>query len=214
MTETTPYDLSTVEIDELHVDTAHTVPSRRPDKSILPLITPILSDDRIIQEAEHIFHQLDLGTKRGRRRRQLLFYCIYMAHIRLGLVVEPRHIAHLVGIEPGDITKALTMCSETQTGYTAPFVNYTPFDFLPHYYQAVGLDRGGLDAVTTLARTILEKEPKLYDVYPQTVAGGILYYYLSINGASIDDKTFARIIGRSSASITKMARRVSCIHNA
>jgi len=190
----------------------HVIP-KITEKSILPDLLKINIPDDIRNEAEKIFQQLKTNTKRGKRRKKMLFYCIFNAYKSLGQPQDPKVIAELVGISATEITKALSMCSESQTNYRPIAVFRQPLDFIPIYHSEVGLNPDCLSSVLELAHSILNKDPDLYDEYPQVVAAGILHYYMTINGVSVDKKQFAKIFKKSEMTITKMFKRICNIDN-
>lgn len=190
----------------------HVVP-KLSQRTILQDLEKIDIPDIVKKESERIFQELKTSTKRGRRRKKLLFYCIFNAYNLLGKPQDPKIIAELVGISPTEITKSFSMCSESQTKYRPPTVFHSPVDFIPQYLKDVGLDDGCLDAVTDLADRILNKEPELKENYPQVVAAGILLYYMTINGVEVNKKEYAKIIRRSEMTISKMFKRIWKIDN-
>lgn len=190
----------------------HAIP-KSSEKSILSDLDKINISDDVRIEAERIFQQLETNTKRGKRRKKLLFYCIFNAYLSLKQSKDPKYVAELVGIAPTEMSKAFSMCSESQTNYRPPSVFHSPIDFIPEYHRKVGLDESCLDSVLDLAKTILKKDPDLNENYPQVVAAGILLYYMTINGVSVNKKEFSKLVRRSEMTISKMYKRISYIHN-
>jgi transcription initiation factor TFIIIB Brf1 subunit/transcription initiation factor TFIIB len=190
----------------------HSIP-KSSEKTILADLDRINIPDDIKIEAERIYQQLDTNTKRGKRRKKLLFYCISKAYLSLNQPKDPKYVAELVGISATQISKAHSMCSESQTNYKPPCVRLTALDFIPEYHQKVGLDKSCLSSVISLANEILNKDPELNENYPQVVAAGILLYYMTINGLTVNKKDFSKIVLRSEMTISKMYKRISLIHN-
>lgn len=188
--------------------------SKDSEKSIFGDLQRINIPDEIKIEAERIFKQLDMNTRRGKRRKKLIYYCVNNAYKTLNRTQDPKVIAKIVGIPPTEITKANSMCSETQTGYRPPRTHKTPLDFLPECCSRIeGLDDNCLSDIKILAESILQKDSELLEAYPQVVAAGILLYYLTIKGAVVNKKQFASTFGISEMTITKMFKRISEIDN-
>ena len=188
--------------------------TKKADRSILTDLDKLNIPNDIKVEAEGVFRQLNTNTKRGRRRKKLLFYCIFMAYTKLGQPKDPKAIADLVGISSTEMTKAFSMCSESQTNYKTPIVHWSPLDFIPEYIEPVGLELDCLDDVLKLGREVLEKDAELYESYPQVVAGCIIMYYMSINGAiNINKKRFAEVLKKSEMTISKMFKKIAKAHN-
>ena len=188
--------------------------TRKADRSITSDLEKINLPDDVKIVAADVFRKLITSTKRGRRRKKLLFYCIFVAYIELKQPMEPKTIAELVGISSTEMTKAFSMCSETQTNYKTPIIRWKPLDFIPEYIEKLGLDADCLDDVNKLADDILNKDPDLYESYPQVVAGGIIMYFMYINGVvNIDKKLFAKVLMRSEMTISKMFKRIAQVHS-
>jgi transcription initiation factor TFIIIB Brf1 subunit/transcription initiation factor TFIIB len=188
--------------------------SKMEDRSILADLDKIPIGDEIKLQAEHIFKQLEVGTRRGGKRKKLLFYCIYNAYKALGILEDAKTVADLVGIPYTDITKAFSLFSEGKTSYRAPITFRTPSDFIQRYYSEAGLGAESLPALLALCEELLRLDPDLYESYPQVVAAGIILYYLTINGVAVNRTDFAKIFGKSPMTIAKMYKRVSAVHNA
>ena len=188
--------------------------TKKADRSILTDLDKLNVPNDIKVEAEGVFRQLNTNTKRGRRRKKLLFYCIFIAYTKLGQPKDPKAIADLVGISSTEMTKAFSMCSESQTNYKTPIVHWSPLDFIPEYIESVGLELDCLDDVVKLGTEILRKDPELLESYPQVVAGCIIMYYMTINGAiNINKKRFAEVLKKSEMTISKMFKKVAKAHN-
>lgn len=183
------------------------------ERSILKDMENIAVPDEIKIKAEEIFNKLNATTKRGNRRKQLVFFCIYNAYNELGYPQDPKQIAILVGIKNSEMTKALSMCSEAQTGYKPPSVQITALDLLPQYCENLGLRDDTVPDVIEFAMKILAIDTELNETFPQKVAAGILLYYATINGIKIDKKEYAKMIQLSEVTINSMYKQVARIDN-
>lgn len=190
----------------------HVIP-RMSERSILHDLEPLTFSEDIRNEAERIFQQLEIKTKRSKRRKKLLFYCVFNAYKSLGQSRDPKTVAEEIGMSPNEMTKALSMCSECQTGYRPPSVFHSPLQFLPEYYAQTNLDPSDYSMIDTFAKNILAKDPDLLQHYPQVVAAGILLYYTTINGITVDKKKFSELVRRSEMTINKMFKRISNLDN-
>lgn len=168
--------------------------------------------DEVKAQAEAIFKQLGVGTRRGSKRKMLLFYCIYCAYKTLDILEDAKTVAELVGIAPSDASKAISMFSGGIT-YQPPTTYRTPIDFIYKYYLEAGISQDSLPALIDLGEQILERDSKLYEAYPQVVAAGIILYYLTINGVKVNKTQYAKIFGKSPMTINKMYTRVCEVHN-
>jgi transcription initiation factor TFIIIB Brf1 subunit/transcription initiation factor TFIIB len=170
--------------------------------------------EEIKNEANRIYTNLKINTKRGRRRKLLIFYCIFNAYKSFNKPKDPKMVAEIVGIKPNEIPKALSMCS-FKMPYTNKITNKlsTPIDFIKDYLNIININSTALPKIIEFAENILKENPKLLVLYPQVVASGILYYYLIINGGQIDKKVFADAVKLSEMTISKIYNIISTSHN-
>lgn len=183
------------------------------NKTLLPELQKYDFPDEIKNKADEIFQKMDTSIRRGHIRDYLIFYCIYNAYHELQIHKDPKQIALSVGIDLGEITKALSKFSESQEMYQAPMVITTPLDLIPEYCRMVNLSDDTIENVIELAKEILEKDPELMEGYPQKVAAGILRYFLTINGVAFRKNQFAEMLGLSEVTINNMYKKICAIHN-
>ena len=187
--------------------------SKNNDRSIIKDMESIAIPDEIKIKAEEIFGKLNSATKRGNRRKQLVFFCIYNAYNELQYPQDPKQIAILVGIKNSEMTKALSMFSEAQTGYKPPSIQITALDLLPQYCVNLGLREDAVLDVLAFANKILQIDLELNETFPQKVAAGILLYYATINGIKVDKKEYAKMIQLSEVTINSMYKQVARLDN-
>lgn len=200
--------------------TFHSI-AKVPERSILPDLKRLEVPDDVRMEAESIFQKLETKTKRGKRRKKLLFYCIFKAYKNLKQPKDPKVIAEMVDIPQREIKKAFSMFSAAQTSYSSRAVFHSPSEFIPEYHKSLGLSEDCLPDIIDFVEEILELDQKiksnskLSEDYPQVVAAGILLYWL-INKQSmnVNKKHYtSQIVRRSEMTISKMYRRIGEIYN-
>ncbi len=197
---------------EIHVDILTDISNKITDKSITQDMTDLLVADNIKEKANEIYTKLEISTKRGGRRKKVVFFCLFQAHRELDIPCDPRILADIVGIKTNDISRAFSMCSPIETGYFPPRKRCSFMDFIPIYYHLTGLSSLNLLDVEELAKDISEKCPPIQDELPQTVAAAILMYYMDINGVSCTFN-FSKTVNRSEMTLVQMKKRIEGIHN-
>jgi len=196
----------------------HSLP-KNIDKSIKHELKKIGFPVNIISKADDIFNKLEAGTKRGKRRRQMMFFCVKSAYNTLGIPEDPNKLAKMCGITRADISKAQSMCAPTKTSYKAPIICYKPSDFLNIYYQKIqdlniiNFSDGTFYEINDICEEVMQKDEELYDEKPQTVAAAVIVFYLSIHGLSIEKKRYKEIFGSSDMTINKLRNRVAYAYN-
>jgi len=108
------------DIDEItiHVDEHRNVSDKIVVKSILQDMVSFDISPDIKEKANDVYNMLDISTKRGGRRKKVVFFCLYEAHRLMRIPIDPKDLAKIVGIGKNHISKAFTMCSPIETAYT------------------------------------------------------------------------------------------------
>ena len=194
----------------------HSLPKNQ-ERSIKSDLKKIGFPVNIIAEADNIYSKLDTGTKRGKRFKQMKFFCVKTAYNNLGIPEDPNKIASMCGIARSDISKAQSMCSRTKTNYKAPLVHHSPEDFLKIYYRKIQdiftFSSDTMKEIVEMCQEIMEKDEELEDEKPQTVAAAIIVFYIGIHGYSIEKKRYKELFGSSDMTINKVKNKVSDAYN-
>lgn len=196
--------------------THHAIP-RNTERTIRPDLDKLGLPQDIVNEASNIYQNMKAGTKRGKKRKQLIFFCVSSAYNTKGIPEDPNRLAEICGIDSSDISKSHSMCSSIRTNYEAPLVRYMPNDFVNLYFDKlshhISFPEGALEDIYVMTADVMECDPDLSDEKPQTVAAAILVFYLSIHGASIEKSKYKSIFGRSDMTINKIKNKVSAAYN-
>lgn len=194
----------------------HSIPKSN-RQTIRPDLENMDLPNDIINKADDIFEKMKAGTKRGNKRKQLIFCCTFTAYNELGIPIDPIKLAGMCEIKPSDITKALSMCSSAKTSYVTPLVRYDPKDFIEGYYEKLSkhltFTDDALDDIYRMTEEIMETDSDLSDEKPQIVAGAILVFYLNLQGYNIEKDKCKTIFGRSDMTINKVKNKVSEAYN-
>lgn len=170
--------------------------------------------DDIKNQADVIYNKMIYRVRRGKIRDQMLFYCVYCSHLELNRDVNPVDLGSKFGLTPGEVQRCDSIFSPLQTGYRPPSTNTSPLRYLPDYCRNLDLSEEAVEEVIFLARNIIHKDPTLSQENPQTVAAGLLRYYLVMNGIVCDDpQRITKVTGRSNVTIEGMFRRIAIIDN-
>lgn len=170
--------------------------------------------DDIKNQADTIFKKMRYRVRRGKIRDLLVFYCTYCAHLELRRDVNPIQLGKQFGITPGKVQRCYSTFSRLQTGYEPPVVHTSPLSYLPGYCRNMDLSEDAIDEVLNMGQSILDKDQTLYQESPQTVAAGLLRYYLFTTGVIYDDQQkIAKVTDRSIVTIEGMFKRIAGIDN-
>lgn len=197
--------------------THHAIP-RSNEKTIRPDLEKLGLPTNIVNAADSVYQNMSVGTKRGKRRRMLVFFCSFTAYNQEDIPVDPIWLANICNLERSEISKALSMCSPAHSDFGSLSVRYSPKNFIPTYFKKlndewVNFPEGALEEIYKMTDEVMENDPDLKDEKPQTVAAAILVYYLYRDGYSIDKDKYNSIFGRSDMTINKIKKKVSEAYN-
>lgn len=202
------------EIKHQAAATSATLASRPRESTLLSEIASFQLPDNVRIQAQEVARRLKLPIRRGKKRRQLLFYCLYSAYAELNIVQDPVTIALMVGIERSQIGRALSLFSEAQTGYAPPMHIASAVDFVPRYAEQMGLQAHIIGDLVSIAQAVIERDSELAESYPQKVAAAIVSYYLSLNNLfSVSSSNLTLLSGFSEPTIKSVVKRVAAVHN-
>lgn len=207
-----PYDSGETKFHEGYDDGGHVI--NRTNRSILPDLKSYNFCDEIKNCADVIYNKMNYRVRRGKIRNQMIFFCVYSAHIELNIDIDPISLGAQFNLTSGEVQRCDSLFSPLQTGYRPPSTNTSPTKYLPNYCQRLALSDDSINEVRKLSNIILRKDPTLFQENPQTVAAGLLRYFIITNGITTDDpQTLGSITGRSNVTIENMYRRISSIDN-
>lgn len=182
--------------------------------SILPDLKEYPLPDDIKNRADVIYNKMYYRVRRGKIRDQLLFFCAFCAYNELNRDVNPIELGALFGLTAGEVQRCDSIFSYLQTGYRPPSNHISPLRYLPNFCRNLDLSDDAINAILALARNILQKDPSLSQENPQTVAAGLLRYYIVTNGIVCDDpQQIIKVTDRSIVTIEGMYRRIATIDN-
>lgn len=182
-------------------------------RSILPDLSGHSFPDDIKNQADTIYQQMRPRVRKGKARDQLLFFCVYYAHIELDVDVDPNLLGERFGLKPGEVQRCHSIFSPLQTGYHPPLKDLTPLNLLPDYMKKLNMSEDAIYQAKVQLQEIVNKNRSLSQEHPRTVASGFLKYYIDINGIEVNQQELSRITNRSPATIDNMYNRISMIDN-
>lgn len=190
------------------------------DKSIVDELNDLPLSSDLRQRSQLVYQKLGPRTHRGNKRKQMLFYCIYSAALELksenpDCQEDPNPVTYqkMLSLSHGSVRKSMSMFSETQTGYRPKTGKANPLGMIRGYCLENRISPEMVGPIKALGRNILERDPGLRDEYPQTVAAGLIKYFLTTIGGELDNESFAKNVHLSQATINSMYKRIAKIDN-
>lgn len=182
-------------------------------RSILSELDRLTFPDDVKSQADTIYKRLDVGTNRGKKRKKLIFYCVYNAYKEIGIKPNPKKIAEEIGIKPGEMSKALSMFSEVQTGYKSLNVLTRPEDLIVDNAKNLGFTDEAINSLLEFCTDILTRHPELREKFPQTVAAGLLKYFMVLYNIPLKMRSFAAEVRLSEATINNTFKLIQKLDN-
>jgi hypothetical protein len=168
----------------------------------------------VAQRANEIFFIMYRKIRRGTIRNQMLFYSTYCAYRELDYMVNPDSVGAMFKLSRKEVAECASRFSAAKTGYSPSFGKLSALNYLPGYCRSCGLTEDAFVEITEYYKQILEKDPKILEYTPNTLAAGLMMFYLSVSGLELDDKNkLSSVAGRSLATIKAMKDKIFEIHN-
>lgn len=165
--------------------------------------------DDVKHRANFIFSKMTLTIRRANKRKFLLFFCVYSAYKELNIPINPVDLRKVFGLKHGEMQKTHTMFSPLQTGYKSVQRVISATDYVIGFCDKLEMEQYS-DELLAFSQLILERHKELLQSVPQTVASGILMYFMVMNGIEINDKKFlADTTNRSETTVLAMYKRIS-----
>jgi len=188
---------------------------KNPEKSIRGFLEDLQIPDDVKDQAELIYTKLHISQRKRKKRLLVVYYCLYNAYKVLGLSYVPNLLADMVGIDRKDISKAISSCFPLQSGYYPPQVQRSACDFIPQCIEVLNLDLMLADEVVDLYNQVMKSDRSrlLTEKPPQSVAAGMIMYFSSTRGFSIDREQFSRLVGVSEFTLDTITKLIIHVHN-
>lgn len=200
---------------ETYIDTANSECnySSKNNRNILNELSKYNIPDDIKYTANFIYNSMLSNIKRANKRKYLLFFCVYSAYKEHNITVNPVELGKKFNLSAGDVQKTHSMFSPLQTKYKPVNRIINPSDYISDFCKKLNMDSYESDIIT-FTNNILIKNPSLTQEQPQTVAAGVLKYYMIINGIELNDKHQLSIATlRSDTTIDGMYKKISTMDN-
>lgn len=184
-------------------------------KGISMELEKIAIPENIRAEANRIFIDNNFSVRKGQKMNYVLFYCIYHAYKNLGQYKVPKKIAALVGIPSNEIAKANSIFKSSgvlsHSTDTDDFISFP--EFISDYCQDLGIDECTTQSIKSFGKELQEKYPDLDEKFPQNIAAGLIYYYLTIHIGEQDRKSFAAKVQLSDVTVNTAFNTIKSFHN-
>lgn len=198
-------------IREIHIEgmSSDVTYSNKNGKSIMSDLSKYSFDHNINIRANVIYNKMNLTTRRANNRTYLLFFCVYNAHRELNINIDAHELGAKFGLKQGQMQKTQSMFSYMKTGYKPTIKTISPLDYLEDYCDKLNISEY-TENIILYATNLLDKNTELLQLVPQTVAAGLIKYYMEINGIMLeDDKNLSITTHRSDTTIDSIKKKIA-----
>lgn len=200
-----------MDTEEVH----HTPKPRkiRQRKSIYDTLVKYDLPDNICVKADQIFQQMTACVHRGNVRKQLFYYCSYHAYRELEQPVDIIDLANMFSLTASQAQHSHSLFSPIQTGYQPKNITLMcPTEMIPGLCKRLLIPDEYISDIIEFTKNIMNKAPSLKQESPQSIAAGILKYYIISNGFELEKMNeFQKIVGRSNVTIDQRVKEISMI---
>ena len=198
--------------DSRHTSDPNRVQQRKlEERNIYKDVENMGFSDKIISEANTIYFQVTQGKIfRGNSRKAIVFACIFHSYKLSG---KPQSHEKLIGIFKLDRKTGLkglkhvnlhaTKDSQIRTTYI------TPINLVEEIMDKFSATKEQKDEVIKLYHQIKNKSSKLNRSRPQSVASGIVYYWICQKHKDITLKQFTKKVALSELTVSNIAKEIS-----
>lgn len=181
------------------------------DKNIFKDVENIHFSEHIIQIANSLYVQVTKDKiYRGNARKGIISACIFHAFKVIGKPQIYKKIIKLFNINKKIGLKGLKFVSINAPKNSVIFkTQITPITFIEYYMEELQATEKDINYVKELYRQIeANSNHKLNRSRPQSVASGIVYYWILEENRKITLKTFAKITELSELTIVKIQKDI------
>lgn len=208
--------------------------SSKKGKSILPVLLTYSLPEHIVNGADVIYNKMKPQVRRAKTYHMLIYYCTYCSYFEYiyeqkilakeGLLFDPKgyldtfdpiQLGEKFGLKKGELQKCDSLFSPLQSGYKPPLSSFSLLDYIPNYGRCINLTNEAIVDIIEFAQSLLKKEPKLNKEQRRSTAAGIVYYFTTIYGISIDKylDDFVKLSNYSFTTIENISKRIALIDN-
>jgi transcription initiation factor TFIIIB Brf1 subunit/transcription initiation factor TFIIB len=178
-------------------------------KNILADLRHLKLPEKVVGVANDIFMSINTKNKKGNKRKELIFYCVYNAYMDLGMIVDPINVAREIEIKRESIPKAINTNFE---GYKPGNRVIRPTSLIKEYVIRLDLECY-LDEIGALGEFICSKTDAFEEEYPQKVSAAIIQLFFELNGIVIDNKMFVTKLNTTETTINNILKELRRVYN-
>jgi transcription initiation factor TFIIIB Brf1 subunit/transcription initiation factor TFIIB len=188
---------------------------RKPkEKSIYSDIQNVDMSDHIKDIANEIYNEVcKEKVHRGTRRKAIIFASVFYAYKTTNDPQSCETLIRLFNIKRKDALKGLKFVNDNITKHAfSRSVYITPEHLVCEFLDKFMVSDTKKDEIISLYRKIKNKSTTLNRSRPQSVASGVIWYWIQTHNTPIGIKDFIKKVDLSELTVLKMAKEVARIY--
>lgn len=183
------------------------------EKNIYKDVSNLSIPNNIIQEANSIYqHVVKNRIFRGNTRKSIIFACIFYAYKNMQQPQTCDSLINLFNIERKDGLKGLKIVNINCQNNTISKNNYiTPQNIITEFMNNLSASSEDINNVIQLYDKIHKKSELINRARPQSVASGLIRYYILKHNKTISIEDFVSIVKISELTVNRMVKEISRI---
>lgn len=196
-----------------NVDPNRTQPRKIQEKSIKKDVETMGFSDKVVDIADELYFKTTNGQLlKGDSRLAIIFGALYIAYEITGNRQPVEPIIAQIGISQKKALKGLRLVSLTMKNSSLEYhTNITPVQSIKEIMSKFSGSPGQIEEVIGLYEKVKNKSTKLNRSRPQSVAAGLVYYWICQKKLKIGLKDFAKKAELTEQTISKITIEVSRI---
>lgn len=183
------------------------------EKSIYKDVEGLGFSEKIVEKANKIYTEV---TKdhifRGSMRRSIVFACIYYSYRENSDPQSHDRLISIFGMEKKEGSRGLKYLTiELEKKKTTKTSYISPSNFINEILEKFDTSEKDREDVNKLYQKIHNKSSKINRSRPQSIAAGIVYYWILKNNRKITLEEFSAEVGLSSLTINKIIKEIKII---
>ena len=183
------------------------------NKNIFKDVSNMNVPDNIIREANKIYqHVVGKRIYRGNTRKSIIFACIFHAYKRLGNPQSGDMLVNMFNMNKKDGLKGLKIVNMNSDNQIIDKSSYITVENiigeLLNKFSATEQDK---KCVLELYKKIHKKSQVINRARPQSIAGGIIRYYIIKENKNMNIDNFIDVVNISELTINRMVKEITKI---
>ena len=198
--------------DTRHSSDPNRVQIRKSDeRSIYKDVENMGFSDKIVSEANKIYFQVTQGQIfRGNSRKSIVFACIFHAYKLSGKPQSHEKLINVFNLNRKTGLKGLkhvNLCAPKNSNIRITYI--TPINLVEEIMEKFSATAEQKKEVVELYHQIKNKSSRLNRSRPQSVAAGLVYFWIRNKQKDITLKQFTKKVSLSELTVNKIAKEIS-----